>query len=200
MYCVRRSQICSRAVVSRNLNPASVTPSSSPSSLSPMSFAARNNAPTSRRLSGAFFFFPGAQSSSRADKSNASLAPVSVRSSASHRPLAKASRSSREGTTCARSFATPPSPRSSSSTSKLRSNIRRNPVRNRAFNRTHASPPPSPGDPPVSSFVPGFTSTSTRRRLMWSRLFLCISSPSGLIHASTSDIGTPASMYSRRIA
>ena len=199
MYCVSRSQICSRAVVSRNLNPASVTPSSSPSSLSPMSFAARNNAPTSSFF-GAFFFFPGAQSSSRADTSNASLAPVSVRSSASHRPLANASRSSREGTTSARSFATPLSPRSSSSTSKLRSNNRRNPVRNRAFNRTHASPLPSPGDPPVSSFVSGSTSTSTRRRRMSSRLFLCVSSPSGLIHASTSDIGTPASMYSRRIA
>mmetsp|Transcript_11681 Transcript_11681/g.38797 ORF Transcript_11681/g.38797 Transcript_11681/m.38797 type:complete len:207 (-) Transcript_11681:157-777(-) len=202
MYCVNSSQICSLAVVSRNRNPGSVTPSSSPTLLSPISFAARNSAATSRPAATFFFFFPGSYSASRELKSNASLAPVSVRTSASHRPLAKLSSVSLVGTFRACTSSVEASSVQSpalSSTLKLRSNICRNPDRNVEFSRTCSS---CVCELPceVSSFEAGSTDTNTRKRRMCARHARCTASPSGLIHASTSATGTPDSMYNNRMA
>ena len=118
MYRTNSAHICSRAVLSKNLNPASVTPSFSPLDASPIKPAARNRAPTSRSAAFApaaalpflpppapFFFAIADPPRSPSLTTNASLAPVSVNSSASHRPFAYDSRSSGDGSALPRSLA-----------------------------------------------------------------------------------------------
>mmetsp|Transcript_190 Transcript_190/g.877 ORF Transcript_190/g.877 Transcript_190/m.877 type:complete len:258 (+) Transcript_190:1746-2519(+) len=194
-YSVSKVQICSLAVVNKNLNPFSVMPQ--PLSLedrSAMSPAPRNRDATSSGACPFRLFAFGSCSSSRSRSNSSTFRPVKVSSSDSHLLLANSSiffGVGRLPPILSEGDTVP----SASSPSGLKhvSSCARIPFANLRFRRTSSLPSAT------YSWSPAGTNTRSRLSASMARPWRSLCSFPGRTHASISSRAMPTSTYISRI-